>query len=98
MKQSQSVAKVALSIEGQKNNVKVLIIHTKQGFSVFENRCTHSGMSMKYLRDEDQLRCISFGNSRFDMNGNVVKGPAARQLKSYQFSLNNERLKIRLDG
>jgi Rieske Fe-S protein len=41
--------------------------------------CTHLGCITRYLSDEKAIACPCHG-SRFDLEGNVVHGPAPRPL------------------
>jgi Rieske Fe-S protein len=44
--------------------------------------CTHAGCSVKYVAAASQFQCPCHG-SKYDLDGNVVVGPATRALKSY---------------
>jgi cytochrome b6-f complex iron-sulfur subunit len=48
--------------------------------------CTHAGCSVLYDRVGKVLNCPCHG-SRFSVSGTVLRGPAARPLKSYTIEL-----------
>jgi cytochrome b6-f complex iron-sulfur subunit len=45
--------------------------------------CTHKGCTVGYEHDAKQFVCPCHG-ARYELTGKVVKGPAKRDLKSYQ--------------
>jgi Rieske Fe-S protein len=80
---------------GAKKDLKVLIVHTSTNeYRAFENRCAHGGMPVKYKPGDQILRCVSFGHSKYDMKGNVVKGPAVNPIKSFPLTRKEDKLRI----
>lgn len=62
---------------------RVIIVRTADmGFSAYSARCTHKGGKIKYDEKTGQLFCPSHG-SRFDLQGQVVKGPATKPLQTF---------------
>lgn len=62
---------------------KFLIIrNADMSFSAYQANCTHKGAKLKYDEKTGQIFCPSHG-SRFDMKGQVVKGPANKPLETY---------------
>lgn len=62
----------------------VLVVRTDDDqYLAFENRCTHAGRKVDPVAGEARLRCCSLSHSVFDLDGNVVKGPAKNPLKKY---------------
>ena len=94
LKSVNTAVKINYTLGKKKSKLKVLIIHSNSGYKAFENRCTHGGMELKYLTDTEELRCTSFGHSRFDLNGNVRKGPASKNLKILKLSQEDQSLII----
>jgi cytochrome b6-f complex iron-sulfur subunit len=56
-----------------------VLIHTASGFSALSLVCTHLGCTVE--ADSRGFACPCHG-SRFDMNGDVVQGPAKTSLRS----------------
>lgn len=94
LKSSGTAAKIVFG--AKKSKVKVLIVHAKSGYKVFQNKCSHGGMPLRFLSDIEELRCTSFGHSKFDMEGKIVKGPARQVLKTFEFSVKANTLEIQI--
>jgi len=81
----------------QQEHFKLLVIHPEAHvYKVFENRCTHGGMPVKYKAKDSLLRCVSFGHSKYNLDGRVVKGPAKTALRSYPVTVSEDHLIIQL--
>jgi cytochrome b6-f complex iron-sulfur subunit len=62
---------------------KFLIIRNADlSFSAYQANCTHKGGKLKYDEKTGQIVCPSHG-SRFDLKGQVVKGPAEKPLPTF---------------
>jgi len=62
---------------------KVIVVRTGDAtFAAYSAICTHKGGPIKYDTDKKQLMC-PWHNSRFDMTGNPVGGPAKAPLTSF---------------
>ncbi|HJU84701.1 MAG TPA: Rieske (2Fe-2S) protein [Holophagaceae bacterium] len=59
---------------------KAYIIGGPGGVFALSAVCTHLGCITRYLSDENVIACPCHG-SRFDLEGNVVHGPAPRPLQ-----------------
>jgi nitrite reductase/ring-hydroxylating ferredoxin subunit len=58
----------------------MIVIRSGDGiFHTLVDHCTHNEKELYYLQDEEMLRCHS-GKSYFDIQGNVMKGPARKSL------------------
>ncbi len=57
--------------------IPALLVHELGGFSAISLVCTHLGCTVESR--EDGFTCPCHG-SRFDPNGNVIRGPAAKSL------------------
>lgn len=62
-------------------------------FSALSQTCTHQGATVEYLASESRFHCPRHG-SNFDVNGNVINGPAASPLQKYKTSLNGNLLRV----
>jgi cytochrome b6-f complex iron-sulfur subunit len=58
---------------------KAYVVGTSGGVYALSAVCTHLGCITRYLSDENVIACPCHG-SRFDVEGNVVHGPAPRAL------------------
>ena len=63
---------------------KVIIVRPGEAdYRAFANACTHNGKELNYLLAERLLACCG-RSSRFDLVGNVIKGPAEDALLRYR--------------
>ena len=84
---------VRLAVDGDGDEgLKMVIIHLEgEDFRAFADRCTHNGKDLNYLPGDSKLLCRS-GKSHFDLEGNVLKGPAASALLAYPARRDGDRL------
>jgi Rieske Fe-S protein len=75
---------------------KIIVIHTKDAeYQAFADQCTHNGKELNYLHKEGMPACCGLG-SEFDLEGNVVKGPAKDALLEYPLRREGEELLIQI--
>jgi Rieske Fe-S protein len=67
--------------------VPALLIHTESGFSALSLTCTHLGCTLE--PDAEGFACPCH-NSRFDTEGKVTHGPAAKSLPTLRVELTAE--------
>jgi Rieske Fe-S protein len=80
----------------QAGKKKVIVIQpTEKVFKAFENKCTHLGGQVAYRRKDGFMQCALHG-SRFDTQGQVIKGPAEKPLTELRTSLDKDLLTIYL--
>ena len=60
-------------------NGQFVLVHDQAGFSAIYTSCTHLGCRLTAF--PDGFRCPCHG-SQFDLNGNVLNGPAVKALDS----------------
>lgn len=65
------------------------IITNNSDIKVFSISCTHLGCILNV--ENDKFICPCHG-SMFDMNGNVLKGPALKALKQLEYSIEKENI------
>jgi cytochrome b6-f complex iron-sulfur subunit len=58
-------------------DVPALLVHSQSGFSALSLVCTHLGCTVE--NRADGFACPCHG-SRFDLQGNVIRGPAGKSL------------------
>jgi nitrite reductase/ring-hydroxylating ferredoxin subunit len=67
--------------DSDRDEVKLIIVHPEDRvYQAFANECTHNGKELDYLHESEILQCCS-GRARFDLDGDVVRGPAERALR-----------------
>ena len=69
-------------------DVPALLIHNQSGFSALSLVCTHLGCTVEQ-RDTD-FACPCHG-SRYDANGNVLRGPAQKSLRSLRVEITSDQ-------
>jgi cytochrome b6-f complex iron-sulfur subunit len=67
--------------------IPAILIHTESGFSALSLVCTHLGCTLESGADGFACPCH---NSRFDAEGNVTHGPAAKHLQSLRVEVKAE--------
>ena len=80
----------------QADKKKIIVLHPdEKNYKAFENKCTHMGGQVSYRPKDGFMQCPLHG-SRFDTEGNVVKGPAAKPLTEFRTSLDKDQLTVYL--
>lgn len=78
-------------------SLQLIVLHVeKDDYRVLSRLCTHGNQVISYNHKRGLLQCNNFNHSNFDLNGDVVKGPAETPLISYSTDLNNQFLEIYL--
>ncbi len=67
---------------------RTYVIGATDGVYALSAVCTHLGCITRYLSDENVIACPCHG-SRFDLEGNVVHGPAPRPLQWLEVKTDN---------
>jgi len=73
------------------SEIPALLIHTDNGFSALSLVCTHLGCSLG--EDEGGFACPCHG-SRFDAEGKVTHGPAAKPLSPLRIEISEDNMVI----
>ena len=83
-----------LPIQEASLGLRLLLIHTLAGeFVAFNMSCTHRGADVELNADKTGLVC-KLHKSEFDMNGQVVDGPARHGLERYPVEPNGDVLSV----
>jgi Rieske Fe-S protein len=64
--------------EGSEERI-IVVCSEEDTYQAFADRCTHNGKELYYLREENVFQCHS-SRSHFDLEGQVIKGPAESAL------------------
>ena len=65
-------------------DVPSLLIHSQSGFTALSLVCTHLGCTVE--QKENGFECPCHG-SRYDVSGNVLRGPAQKPLRSLRVEI-----------
>ena len=60
---------------------------------IFNAHCTHKGCLVKYNKNDNRIECPCHG-SQYDLNGQVIKGPAPRPLQKHPGELNGSQIVV----
>jgi Rieske Fe-S protein len=87
----------AVNIIDPERNLDIILVHDNpECFHALSGLCTHAGRPLSYQVRRNVLQCNNFGHAIFSLEGEVLKGPAARNLKRYRVIASPERLEIKL--
>jgi len=87
---------VRLAIGGDDEEAKIVVVHAVQDvFRAFAGQCTHNGKDLDYLHEDGILQCRS-GKAQFDLDGDVLRGPAQRVLRVYPARREGNQLVIEI--
>ena len=75
------------------DSMGLLLLRKGDVIKAFSNRCTHASYDLRPFDDFGISICIGHG-AQFNTDGEAVKGPATRSLKSFETSLNDNELKV----
>jgi len=67
-----------------------IIIKQNSSIKVFSSKCSHLGCRI-IVTEQNELVCPCHG-SRYNFNGDVVKGPAQNSLKQLEFKKDNNKI------
>ena len=85
---------IALSGSDTFDNRGIIVLRTSNtGVRALSRNCTHAGFTVNINSAANNLVCPSH-NSIFDLNGNVVSGPASGALTRYSASLSGSIITI----
>ncbi|UCG78739.1 MAG: ubiquinol-cytochrome c reductase iron-sulfur subunit [Nitrospirota bacterium] len=76
------------------DNKPVIVVHRRnQGFIALSRVCTHLGCLVRYDRGEDRIICPCHA-AQFNLEGNVISGPAPRPLERIPLQVKSEKIYI----
>ncbi len=71
----------------------IYVVRTHDGFYALSSVCTHLGCMTQYQREQNEIDCPCHG-SRFELSGEVKKGPAPRPLPRLQITIDRGLLVV----
>ena len=88
----------AVYLKGKSIKVPVLVVKTKDNtYLGFVNRCTHMGhRKLDPVSDKSIPRCCSVSHSTYDLQGRRLSGPAKEDLETYDVTVVDNELVIKL--
>jgi Rieske Fe-S protein len=87
----------SVKLELADRELKIIVAKTGENtFVALRDQCTHGGRELEFNPDQSVFRCVSFGHSKFDQEGIVVKGPAKANLDVFETTLIENELQIDL--
>jgi len=87
----------AAEVVDPERSIGLVVVHAGKGeYHALSRLCTHADRTLCYVRTRRVLMCTNANHSIFDLQGQVVKGPAERPLTSYPTQLRDGKLLVRL--
>jgi Rieske Fe-S protein len=69
----------------------LLIRDSEKTIRVFNAHCTHKSCIVKYIEKDNRIECPCHG-SQYDLNGNVLKGPAPKSLQAHSVEFDGNQI------
>jgi Rieske Fe-S protein len=89
----------AADVINKEKSIDLVVVHAgKEEYYVLSRLCTHAWRTLSYIRARRVLMCCNANHSIFDLQGQIVKGPAEKPLTSYPVQLKDGKLLVRLEG
>jgi Rieske Fe-S protein len=76
-----------------KDMSKLFVRDSETSIRALDPVCTHLGCIVAYNNQAKSIDCPCHG-SKFDLDGKVVHGPAAKPLKTYEASISGDRILV----
>ncbi|MCR9250271.1 MAG: Rieske (2Fe-2S) protein [bacterium] len=71
----------------------ILLVNVSGSIRAFTSVCTHSGCARSWDFDDNEFICTCH-NSKFNLSGNVVSGPASGRLAEYDVTRTGDVLRL----
>lgn len=84
---------ILLGVEGVRG--AIVLVNAGQNFRALSSVCTHLGCNVRPSRHF--LQCPCHG-STYDLEGNVVRGPAQRALQTFETHVSGNKVSIVVNG
>ncbi len=79
------------------NEDLLFIRDSERTVRILSARCTHKGCIVKYSERNNRIECPCHG-SQYDLNGNVLKGPAMRSLATHAGAIEGNQILVEFPG
>jgi predicted flap endonuclease-1-like 5' DNA nuclease len=87
----------AVYLSGQGLSTPILLVNLGGQYYAYSNRCRHLlGRKIDLVVADKKLRCCSLGHSEYDLDGNVIKGPANQPITKFVVNKKEGDLSISL--
>jgi nitrite reductase/ring-hydroxylating ferredoxin subunit len=86
----------ALIIDEEKDLQIIIIRPNEHAYTALSRICTHGGNVLSYNPKRNILQCNNYNHAIFNLEGEVVKGPAEEPLHVYPIRVENTNLVITL--
>jgi Rieske Fe-S protein len=85
-------------IVNPEKNIQMIIVRIGETeYAALHRLCTHGGQAISYNSKRNILQCNNYNHSIFDLDGQVIKGPAIEPLKKYETKLDCNKLIVILN-
>lgn len=89
----------AVRLEGGGLPVRVLVVRGDEGkYFAFQNRCQHFHRRLDPVPGTDTVQCCSVNKATYDMEGEVVSGPARGPVPTYPVLVDGAKLTVSLQS
>jgi Rieske Fe-S protein len=83
------------AIVNPEKSLQIIIVRAeKKRYVALSRLCTHANQVVSYNPKRKRIQCNNYNHAIFDLEGQVVKGPAPTALKSYPVVLHDGLLEI----
>lgn len=87
----------SVNILDPKRSLDMIVVHAgRVRYCALSGLCTHYPRPLTYIPSRRVLQCNNFNHSIFDLEGNVVKGPAPKPIRRYAVTVLRGRIEIAL--
>ena len=85
----------AIRLEGKGLTGRILVMQDDTGkFHAYSNKCPHMGRRIDPVPGSSDVHCCSVMGSVFNAKGEVISGPAKKNLKQYEIVIGGTILSI----
>ena len=94
LEDAPDLASIGKSARIEIHGKKILLIRdAENSVRAVSASCTHERVKLRYDKKRNQIRCPAHG-SRFELSGEVIRGPAEEALTRYDARLEDNRILI----
>jgi Rieske Fe-S protein len=86
-------SELAYAVSGKERKMRVFIVSTSNGLSVFSATCTHLGCLVNYNKEKHEFVCPCHGG-RYDLTGKNIAGPPPAPLTRFPIQTQNGMIAV----